>query len=137
MSKNLHTLPAKHPLKPRALKVDSIGITNGCVDFGTAFAGYPQYAYNNTYGVRFGSKALYEAAMHNLTKPDGCIDLVNQCRALGQAKDPAYNGGNPTVNKLCMEALGYCELYVLSSFPKLSEASIITLFQVPGRANVG
>jgi carboxypeptidase D len=122
-SKNLKAVPQSHPLESKCLTVDTIGITNGCVDFETGAAGYPQWAYNNTYGVRFASNAQYESAMHNLTKPGGGLDLIKECRALGEASDPGFSGSNATVNKLCEEAFDYAALYVVGGFPKLNKVS--------------
>jgi carboxypeptidase C (cathepsin A) len=123
-TKNLKNLSMKHPLKRRNLKIDTVGITNGCVDFESSVAGYPEFAYNNTYGVRFGSEALYDEVMHNITKPGGCSDLLKQCRALGEQGDPSNSGSNATVNKVCMEAFSYCEFYVILSFPKINEVRV-------------
>jgi hypothetical protein len=122
-SKQLKSLVSDHPLKPRCLAIDTVGITNGCVDTVTGMAGWLQFAYNNTYGVHFASEAQYKAAMHNLTKPDGCLDLIQQCRELGEAGDPDFSGGNATVNKVCMQAWGYCAEDIISSFPKMQKVS--------------
>jgi hypothetical protein len=99
-----------------------MGITNGCVDAETGTIGWPQFAYNNTYGVHFATEAQYKAAMHNLTMPDGCLDLVQQCREIGEAGDPEFSGKNATVNKVCMEAWGSC-FDIVDSFPKLNKVS--------------
>lgn len=61
--------------------------------------------------------------MHNLTKPDGCLDLMQQCRELGDAGDPDFSGGNATVNKACMAAWGYCAEDVIQGFPKMQTVS--------------
>lgn len=122
-SKGLQNLSTNHSLSSKNLSVDAIGITNGCIDIASAITGYPDFAYNNTYGVRFGSEALYEEALHNITKPEGCHDLVDLCRASAEIGDPTYTGGNATVNEICMEAFYYCELNVIGSFPELDEVS--------------
>lgn len=119
-SRNLQNLSTEHPLSCKNLTVDAIGITNGCVDIESAMAGYPEFAYNNTYGVRFGSEAVYEQSLNNLTMPGGCRDLIDECRALGQASDPDYTGSNATVNELCMGAFGFCSQYVIGSFTNLT-----------------
>ena len=103
-SKNFKTLPATHPLKHKDMVVDTLGLTNGCIDFEQALTGFPQYAYNNTYGVRFLSEAQYNAAMDNLTSPGGVLDLIKTCRALGLAGDPHFFGNNETVNEVCVDA---------------------------------
>jgi carboxypeptidase C (cathepsin A) len=103
-SKNFKSLPATHPLKRKDMVVDTLGLTNGCIDFEQALPGFPEYAYNNTYGVQFLSEAQYNAAMDNLTSPGGALDLIKTCRTLGLAGDPQFFGNNETVNKVCGEA---------------------------------
>ncbi|KAJ9609979.1 hypothetical protein H2200_006309 [Cladophialophora chaetospira] len=103
-AKNIKTLPAKHPLKHRNMKFDTLGITNGCIDFEYGLTGFPQYAYNNTYGVHFYSEAQYNQAMENITSPGGALDLIRACRAAGLAGDPTFLGNNETVNEICEEA---------------------------------
>lgn len=103
--------------------MDTIGITNGCVDVESSLEGYPEWAYNNTYSIRFGSEDLYDEVMNNITKSGGALDLIQDCRAAGELGDPTFSGSNATVNKICMEALEYCEAYVIASFPKLNEVS--------------
>lgn len=120
-SQNLQNLSSEHPLACKNLTVDAIGITNGCVDFITGAAGYPDFAYNNTYGIRFGNESLYEQAVYNLTKPDGCLALVTACRAAGAEGDPDFTGNNATVNEICTQAFDFCELYVVASFPTLNQ----------------
>lgn len=122
-SKGLQNLSSEHALSCKNLTIDAIGITNGCVDIQSAIIGYPDFAYNNTYGVRFGSEALYEDALHNITKPNGCQDLIETCRASAMVGDPQYSGGNATVNEICMEAFLFCEINVVGSFPELNEVS--------------
>lgn len=124
--KNLKNLSSEHPLQCKNITVDAVGITNGCVDIQSALLGYPDFAYNNTYGIRFGTEALYEEALANATGPGGCSDLIGECRALAELSDPDYTGSNATVNELCMEAFAFCELYVVASFPELDQVSFIT-----------
>ncbi|KIW32326.1 uncharacterized protein PV07_03880 [Cladophialophora immunda] len=121
-SKNLKKLPAKHPLKAKHLTLDTLGITNGCIDFEYSMQGYPQYAYNNTYGVRFIPESVYKEAMDNITKPQGCMDLMKTCRSLGKIGDPAFNGNNQTVNEACMEASEAC-FGIMSAFDALNNRS--------------
>lgn len=123
LSRNLQNMSSEHPLECKNLTVDALGITNACVDLMPSIAGYPEFAYNNTYGIPFGNKSLYEEAMYNATKPDGCLDLVAACRALGLEGDPDFTGRNTTVNEICMEAFAFCESNVIQSFPELNQVS--------------
>jgi carboxypeptidase C (cathepsin A) len=108
VSNGLKQLPACHPLKGKGLKVDAIGMTNGCVDFYYQIEGFPEYANNNTYGVKFYNDTFYQEIRNNITKPGGCLDLTDQCRQAGQVGDPDYTGNNATVNKMCTDATLYC-----------------------------
>lgn len=121
-SKNFKTLPAKHPLKAKNMTVDTLGLTNGCIDFEYGLAGFPQYAWNNTYGVHFLSEAQYNAAIDNLTSPGGVLDAIRTCRALGRAGDPNFLGNNQTVNEACMLALEQ-SLDISEASPALNNVS--------------
>jgi hypothetical protein len=103
--------------------LDTVGITNGCVDAQTGVEGWPLFAWNNTYGVRFASKAQYDTAIQSINKPDGFQDLLQQCRELGEVGDPDYSGNNATVNKVCMEAFGTFFKLIGQSFPKIAKVS--------------
>lgn len=127
-SEHLKSLTPCHPLNTKNLTIDAIGITNGCIDVAISAIGYPEFAYNNTYGVRFGTEELYDEVIQNLTMPGGCQDLIQQCRELAQLSDPDSTGGNATVNELCMEAFGFCEATVIGAFPDLQLVSSFTQF---------
>ncbi|EXJ66818.1 uncharacterized protein A1O5_10013 [Cladophialophora psammophila CBS 110553] len=121
-SKSLKDLPAKHPLKPKKLTLDTLGLTNACIDFEYSIEGYPQFAYNNTYDIHFIPEAVYKEAMYNITKPEGCMDLVKTCRSLGQIGDPGFNGNNQTVNEACIGASEVC-FGIMSAFDLLNNRS--------------
>jgi len=121
-SKNFKTLPAKHPLKAKNMKVDTLGITNGCIDIEEALSGFPEYAWNNTYGVHFLSEAQYHAAMDNITSPGGVLDLIKACRSVGLAGDPTFIGNNQTVNEACMLAFEQ-SLAIMGMSPALNNVS--------------
>lgn len=94
--------------------MDTLGITNGCVDLLISTPSYLAYAHNNTYGVQLLSDAMYKETTHNFTNPGGCRDLIRECRALGEQGDPAWIGNNDTVNQACTLATQYCYTYVIS-----------------------
>ncbi|KAI9696691.1 MAG: hypothetical protein M1820_008065 [Bogoriella megaspora] len=90
------------------LPIDTIGITNGCIDPVIEAPYYPMMAFNNTYGFQAYPQAVFEEALNNFTKPGGCHDLANQCRELGAASDLDVLGLNSTVNEACAGAFAYC-----------------------------
>lgn len=125
VSKGLKQLPACHPLKERGLKVDAIGITNGCIDFYYQIEGFPEFANNNTYGVKFYNETFYQEMRNRISKPGGCLDLTEQCRQAGQTGDPDYTGSNATVNQMCIDATLYCASIItpLYTIHNVSETS--------------
>ena len=86
-------------------------------------AAFPEFAFNNTYGIEAIPRDIYEAAKHNFTKPGGCVDLVNECRAAGLVGDPLETGANATVNEICGAATAYCFGVVQGAYTTYSNAS--------------
>lgn len=116
--KNFKDAPKESPLQH--FKMDTMGITNGCIDLLYMLPFYPELAYNNTYQVEFIPEAVYQEATQNFTKPGGCRDLIEQCRELGEQGDPDWIGANQTVNEACILATDYCTFYVMGAFNALN-----------------
>ena len=74
--------------KGRTIKVDTIGITNGCTDFLVQGPFYPIYAVNNTYDIQTIPESVADEALQNFTAPGGCRDLILQCRQAAAFGDP-------------------------------------------------
>ena len=66
---------------------------------------WPDWAYNNTYGV----EVIPAAAYKNITAalPECRTKLAN-CRKIANELDPDENGRNSEVNAVCTEAYGFC-----------------------------
>ncbi|KAK0649965.1 Alpha/Beta hydrolase protein [Cercophora newfieldiana] len=94
--------------KAKPIKLGTVGIQNGCIDALANIAAYPEFAYNNTYGIQAISKEIYEEAKKNITMPGGCADLITACRTAGSIGDPLETGGNQTVNEICGLATQFC-----------------------------
>lgn len=90
------------------IHLDTLGIINGCIDLLTQTQSYPKFAYNNTYGLETINKTVYDQAMHDWSRPGGCRDQIELCRALATEGDPHMYGANETVNKVCHEADQFC-----------------------------
>lgn len=105
-------------------KMDTIGITNGCIDMLESTPSYPAYAHNNSYNLQLFSDSTYESANHNFTKPGGCRDLILQCRALGEQGDPDWTGNNQTVNEACTQATQYCFAFVIGDLNTIANVSL-------------
>lgn len=109
------------------IPVGTVGWTNGCVDELIQGEWYPEQAYNNTYNLQVIPEQAYKEATNNFTKPGGCADLIKECRALGNKLDPNYLSTNAKVNKLCVEALEYCFVYVLGAYNVFSNRSVFDM----------
>ncbi|KAE8420383.1 Alpha/Beta hydrolase protein [Aspergillus pseudocaelatus] len=115
---------------PSLINIDTLSIHNGCSDIITQGAFYPEYAYNNTYGIQAITETQYEEAKHNLTKPGGCMDMAVKCQALAQKLDPHNFGNNAEVNAVCSAADEYCYENVLGVYA-LSGRDVHDLAEVP------
>lgn len=85
------------------MHLDTLGITNGCVDAKIEVPTYLQMAVNNTYRLQTITEDVYQSALNNLTKVGGGNDLLDRCRTLALA-DPENTGTNETINEACIAA---------------------------------
>jgi hypothetical protein len=76
---------------------------------------YPEFAFNNTYGIKAITEDEYESA---LAASDTCKRTSATCRSLADAKDPQGVGNQPDVNKACVDAFKYCFSTMHSAFDK-------------------
>jgi len=90
---------------PVMLRVDTVGILNGCIDMLTQMPSYPQMAYNNTYGIQVITEAEYNESMAAFP---ACRAGVEACQALAGAQDPTGLGNMDEVNKACSLAYNSC-----------------------------
>ncbi|KAL5360366.1 Alpha/Beta hydrolase protein [Aspergillus floccosus] len=102
------------------IHLDTLGIINGCVDLLVQSPKYPEFAYNNTYGIETINKTVYDAAMRAWSKPGGCKDQILECRRLAAEGDPQMFGNNATVNKVCGKADQYCSNQVEGPYTQFS-----------------
>ncbi|KAI1624849.1 Alpha/Beta hydrolase protein [Exophiala viscosa] len=87
------------------LRLDTVGLINGCIDALTQIPTYPQMAYNNTYGIRFINETQYKSAVANFTE---CQALVEKCQFAAQEYDAQAYGNVTEVNQACSAAYNYC-----------------------------
>lgn len=93
------------------MRIASLGITNACADGPTQLPYYPEMARNNSYNITIINQEDYQTAIKHLSKPDGCIGKIENCRAA--APSPSLDfGQNETVNAVCHEANSYCGKHV-------------------------
>jgi len=107
----------------KRLHLDLAVITNGQIDFLHQAEWYPRMAYNNTYGFQAISEDVYKESLNHFTRPDGCRNLIQQCRALGELLDPEEVGIDQDVNDLCTAATFYCYQNVLDAYSATSRSA--------------
>ncbi|KAF1958446.1 alpha/beta-hydrolase [Byssothecium circinans] len=88
-----------------ALRLDTVGFINPCVDIDTQMPFYPEYAFNNTYGVEFITESNYKYALASIPQ---CKTMTATCKALADKHDPEGLGNVPEVNKACFTAYDFC-----------------------------
>ncbi|EGX93182.1 carboxypeptidase S1, putative [Cordyceps militaris CM01] len=114
-------------LNGTVIPIDAVGWTNGCVDMLYQGEWFPAQAYNNTYGLQVITKAAYEAALQNFTKPGGCRDQISECRRLGDLYDPDQRNTNANVTAACVGATLYCFGHVLGAYEAASNRSVFDM----------
>ncbi|KAI9894729.1 MAG: hypothetical protein M1814_002086 [Vezdaea aestivalis] len=98
------------------LHLDTLGIINGCVDLYSQVRSYPDFAYNNTYGIQAINETVYRQAISSLEKPDGCYDKILKCRSMIAQFDPQQYGNDPQVNAACQDADSFCSNLVEAAY---------------------
>lgn len=102
---NFFTQQSKNVRDAIKLKVDTVGIINGCIDVLEQMEWYPKMARKNTYGLELITEAEYNTAMDSIP---ACREIVEKCRALSDEKDPDGHGNNDEVNQACGESYDFC-----------------------------
>lgn len=102
------------------IHLDTLGIINGCIDLQAQSLSYPQFAYNNTYGIEAINETVYNDAVKAYKKPGGCKDKIAHCRELASDGDPNLYGNNETVNAACRKADDYCSNNVEGPYMEFS-----------------
>ncbi|KAF2119126.1 putative carboxypeptidase S1 [Lophiotrema nucula] len=102
--------------KYKRIHLDTLGITNGCVDLAISAESYVALPFSNTYGVEIYNETVYKAGLEALHSEGGCLDQVRQCRELQALSDPGSTGTNDTVNGVCAQATLFCFTNVLGPF---------------------
>lgn len=103
----------------------SLGIGNGIIDEAIQIPHYPEFAVNNTYGIKAYNETVYNYAKFAVNRIDGCLDQIQAC--IAGAHDPrgGYIPGvgitdiatsNPSIATLCSEAADMCRDNVESMY---------------------
>lgn len=90
---------------------------NGCIDLVSQELSYPEFAYNNTYGIQAINESVYKDTIDNFHRPQtGCLALTLKCRSLADKFDPDAYGYDEEVSAACAEASDYCLAHVESQY---------------------
>lgn len=119
------------------LNLDTLGVTNGCLDTKYEAPMYLQFANNNSYGIKTIPDDVFREASHSVTKPGGCYDLIDACREAQVLGDPYDLGTNSTVNEICAAATEFCWAFVQGAYVEYSGVSIFRSSRFPRRVNRG
>ncbi|QIW97326.1 hypothetical protein AMS68_002844 [Peltaster fructicola] len=95
------------------LTFDTLGIGNGIINEYIQAPHYPEFAVNNTYGIKAYNDTVYNYAKFALNMINGCLDQINICREAAangdfNASTPISSYVLPSVDVICSEAQDMC-----------------------------
>ncbi len=74
---------------------------------------YPYQAHENVYDFPLINETVKDLSLKEWSKPNGCRDLILECRKLGDELDPDEFGVSSKVNKVCLDATELCAEYLI------------------------
>lgn len=89
------------------LQMDTLGIINGIVDEEIQTAYFPEFAVNNTYGIKAVNDTIYNFMKTAYSIPNGCRDWIQSCKD-SLSQDPGTQGTYFT----CASASSICRSLV-------------------------
>ncbi|KAG8626874.1 hypothetical protein KVT40_005819 [Elsinoe batatas] len=85
------------------LNFNALGIINGIIDEYTQAPYYPEFAVNNTYGIKAINDTVYNYMKFAAYMPHGCLEQVEYCRQ-ARATPPLDH----TTDAICSQAQSMC-----------------------------
>ncbi|PGG96551.1 carboxypeptidase D [Blastomyces parvus] len=82
------------------LEFNTLGIINGLVDAEIQFPYYPEFAVNNTYGIKPLNQSTVDYMKFSQTRKGGCADSISACKEMNRTGIVAY--------ATCADALSIC-----------------------------
>lgn len=114
------------------IKLEALGILNGCIDVLTMTPAYMEYSNNNPYGIEGIPEENRTMGLDMFERPGGCKEQTLQCRQLARELDSDNTGDNERVNEICARANELCDsikgLFSLSGRFVLRRRSCTVLF---------
>ncbi|KAK8165630.1 Alpha/Beta hydrolase protein [Phyllosticta citrichinensis] len=95
------------------LNLNTLGIGNGIIDELIQVPYYPEFAVNNTYGIKGINDTVYNFAKFALSRKGGCLDQLHNCRET--------NLTSPTDRAICVQASNMCRDNVEGPYEALSD----------------
>ena len=111
--------------------MDSVGIINGFIDFKIQGQLFPSFARNNTYGIEAYEQAVADEAYANFTRPGGCKDQIEECRALTPNGYRDQFGADEAVANVCGPTFDFCWNNVYGAYDVLSGVSLVQETMLP------
>ena len=90
------------------LVFDTLGIGNGILDLYTQAPYYPEFAVNNTYGIKAVNDTVYNYMKFACYMTGGCLDLASQCAQVNRSTDVGQ--------QYCFQATDQCRTNVESPY---------------------
>jgi carboxypeptidase C (cathepsin A) len=72
------------------LQMDTLGIINGIVDEQIQAPYYPEFAVNNTYGIKSVNDTVYTFMKNAYYMPEGCHDQIEYCKQSDRTTEDGY-----------------------------------------------
>lgn len=104
--------------KTLEVRLDSVGIIQGCVDDLVQGRFYPIFANYNTYNIRAISLGDQQASANSFLSANGCQQLIQSCRTAAASMDSENVGDVAVVNQKCRTAQVSCNDNLLGPYIK-------------------
>ncbi|KAG9195442.1 alpha/beta-hydrolase [Alternaria panax] len=106
------------------LNFNSLGVINGIIDESIQAEHYPEFAVNNTYGIKAYNDTVYSYAKFANNMYNGCLYQIDLCRAAAEGNTTYYHADakiteaelTPGEMQICNEAADMCRDNVESPY---------------------
>ena len=110
-----NALIANGSISGTPLIFDTLGIGNGLISESIQAPHYPEFAVNNTYGIKAVNDTVYEYMKFSCYMIGGCLDLCAQCEQVNRSTDVGQ--------QFCFQATDQCLNNVANPYTRYSGRS--------------